>query len=135
MKHFAAGALLSSLVMIPAVASADFKISFEWGSIPRCTSGWPGKVDSPIFQIQGLPEGTKVVEFLMTDLNAPGFMHGGGEVEVAEDGEIAAGAFTYYSPCPPNGSHTYQWTAKAKPKKGWVPKSLDTARAKRQYPE
>jgi len=112
-------------------ANAEFKISFQWGDIPSCTSGRPNVVGSPAFVIKGLPEGTNNVQFKLKDLNVPGFNHGGGKVKISQDGQLPFGVFKYKSPCPPNGVHKYQWTATAR--KG--NKKLATAAAARNYPE
>lgn len=115
-------------------ALADFTISFTWGDIPLCTSGRPGKVDSPRFVLNGIPAGTETIRFKLKDLDAPGYNHGGGKVSIAEgvtSAVIPAGSFRYKSPCPPGGVHTYEWTATAKGYGG----TLDTATARRDYPE
>jgi phosphatidylethanolamine-binding protein (PEBP) family uncharacterized protein len=67
----------------------------------------------------------------MTDLNKPTYNHGGGTAKYSGGSTVASGAFKYKSPCPPSGSHTYQWTATALDSKG---KNLGIAKAKRQYP-
>ena len=45
---------------------------------------------------------------------------------------IQPGAFKYKSPCPPSGSHTYEWTITAI---GEKKKKLGKAKATREYPE
>ena len=128
MKHLIAA---FGLMLAASPALADFKISFDWGDIPLCTSGNPNKVGSPAFVLKGLPEGTTQVQFKLKDLDVPGYNHGGGKVKVSADGKLPFGAFKYKSPCPPNGSHTYEWTATAKA----GGKKLATAKATRKYPE
>jgi len=119
---------LSSGVAAPA--AADFKLSFKWGNIPLCTSGRPNKVANPEFVLKGLPKGTTTVDFRLKDLDVPTYNHGGGKVKVTASGKVPSGAFKYKSPCPPNGSHTYEWTATAR--KGG--KVLARAKARRKYP-
>ena len=126
--------ILLSLFATPAIA-AEFTISFEWGDIPLCTSGQPNTVPNPRFILSNVPEGTKFIQFMMTDLDVPSYNHGGGTVEYAGDDIIEPGAFTYLSPCPPSGSHSYQWTATAKKKSGMFGGSLGKAKATRNYPE
>ena len=58
-----------------------------------------------------------------------------GPIEISKDGAVTANSFKYKSPCPPNGKHKYQWTAKAKDKKGFGGKTLATAKASRMYPD
>lgn len=115
---------------VPASAS-DFSLAFEWGNLKRCTSGNPFTVNNPKFTLKGVPKGTASIQFRMVDRNVPGYNHGGGTVKYTGGSSIAPGAFKYKSPCPPNGSHTYQWTAIAKDAGG---KKLGQASASRKYP-
>lgn len=69
----------------------------------------------------------------LVDRDAPGFDHGGGTVALTSATGIPAGAFSYKQPCPPSGSHTYEWTATALSKKSGG--KLATAKARREYPE
>ncbi|WP_346891369.1 phospholipid-binding protein [uncultured Roseibium sp.] len=123
-------ALVAGTVGMSGSASA-FDFSFQWGSIPKCTTGRPGRVPSPVFKLRNVPKGTATIRFDMKDLAVPTYAHGGGTVKYAGKKTIGAGAFKYNSPCPPGGSHPYQWTAVAKDKSG---KKLATATAKRKYP-
>jgi phosphatidylethanolamine-binding protein (PEBP) family uncharacterized protein len=109
-----------------------FSISFQWGDIRLCTSGNPNRVKNPVFVLKEVPTGTAKIRFKLVDLDVPSYNHGGGVV--AWDGQetIETGEFRYKSPCPPNGAHTYQWTAIAINAAG---ESLAVAKAKRQYPE
>lgn len=118
-----------------AAQAADFKISFTWDGLKLCTSGSPNVVPNPAFVVKGLPAGTQIVQFRLVDLDVPGYDHGGGAVAMTKDGKVPSGAFRYKSPCPPNGKHTYEWTAVAKSKKGFGGKKLGTAKARRKYPE
>ncbi len=122
------------LLVSPAIAS-EFAISFEWGNIPLCTSGQPNVVPNPKFVLSNIPQGTKFIQFQMTDLDVPSYDHGGGTVEYTGKNVIEPGAFEYQSPCPPSGSHRYQWTATAKKKTGLFSGSLGKARATKSYPE
>lgn len=123
---------LFSLFATGAFAS-DFSISFTWDGLKACTSGNPNRVGNPNFVVKGVPEGTEYIRFTLKDLDVPSYNHGGGVVKMSEDGTVASGAFTYKSPCPPGGSHTYQWTAIAKTKKTGGQK-LGKATAQREYP-
>ncbi len=122
---------LALMLLGAAPALADFTFTFTWGDIPRCTSGRPGRVPSPEFVVSGLPAGTDTIVFRLKDLNAPRYNHGGGKVAISKDGVIPAGAFTYKSPCPPGGVHTYEWRATARHGR----QKLGTATARRPYPE
>jgi phosphatidylethanolamine-binding protein (PEBP) family uncharacterized protein len=125
--------LLAIFIATSAVAS-DFAISFRWGEIPLCTSGRPNVVPNPRFVLSNVPAGTKFIEFTMTDLDVPTYDHGGGTVSYTGENIIEPGAFTYKSPCPPSGSHRYQWTATAKEKTGFFSGSIGNARATGTYP-
>ena len=114
-----------------SAAAADFSISFEWGDIPRCTTGRPNVVGNPRFILSGVPAGTDTIEFRLKDLDVPGYNHGGGRLRVGQDGAIPSGTFTYKSPCPPNGVHTYEWRATARRGN----QVLGQAAARRRYPE
>ena len=122
------------LLVTPAIAS-EFTISFGWGNIPLCTSGHPNVVPNPKFVLSNVPQGTKFIQFKMTDLNVPSYNHGGGTVEYTGKNVIEPGAFKYKSPCPPSGSHRYKWTATAKKKTGLFSGSLGKAQATKSYPE
>ncbi|QBF33793.1 phospholipid-binding protein [Thalassococcus sp. S3] len=123
--------MVCALILSATTASADFSISFKWGDIPLCTSGKPNRVGNPQFVLKGVPQGTKVIEFRLKDLDVPSYNHGGGKVKVSGDGRMPAGIFKYKSPCPPSGAHTYEWTATAKNGR----QVLGTATARRRYPE
>lgn len=113
-------------------AAAEFKFSFDWSGLKLCTSGRPNTVKNPAFNVSGVPAGTTVIQFKLTDLDVPSYDHGGGWVKMTADGAAKVGSFRYKSPCPPSGKHTYQWTAIAKTKK--TGKTLATATAARKYP-
>jgi len=109
-----------------------FGISFDWGDIRPCTSGNPATINNPDFVLSDVPEGTQKIRFKMVDLNVPSYNHGGGTISYSGETKIASGAFRYKSPCPPDGSHTYLWSAVALDATG---QALAIAKAKRQYPE
>lgn len=130
------GLLILLVIFLTANAGAsEFTISFEWGDIPLCTSGNPNTVDNPKFVLSNVPEGTKYIQFIMTDLDVPAYDHGGGTVAYTGQKTIESGAFKYSSPCPPDGSHRYEWTATAKKKKGFFGGSLGKAKAILKYPK
>jgi len=123
-------AMALTLGIAPASA-ADFSIGFDWAGLKKCISGNPNTVNNPKFTLKGVPKGTATIQFRMVDRNVPSYNHGGGTVKYAGGSTIAPGAFKYRSPCPPNGSHTYQWTATAKDAGG---KTLGEAKASKKYP-
>ncbi len=122
--------VLLSLLAVSANAG-EFTIDFTWEGLKLCTSGYPNVVDNPKFVIKGLPKGTTKVSFRLKDKNVSSYNHGGGTVNMSNDGIVPRGLFRYQSPCPPGGKHKYEWTATAK--SGF--KTLGKAKAMRLYPE
>ncbi|MEZ0169957.1 hypothetical protein [Microvirga sp. TS319] len=102
------------------------KASFRWCS------------GSPEFKLSGVPKGTAKIAMRMTDLDVPGYNHGGGEVAITpKQTVIDCGALfgqgTYNGPSPPSGQqHTYRWTLKALDAAGSV---LGETTAERKFPE
>lgn len=126
--------LLTAAAILAAstsMAAAEFSIAFQWGNIPLCTSGRPNTVGNPAFTVRDLPAGTETVEFRLVDLDVRSYNHGGARVRMNASGNVPSGTFTYRSPCPPNGVHTYEWTATARSGN----QVLGTASATRRYPE
>ncbi|CUH51057.1 YbhB/YbcL family Raf kinase inhibitor-like protein [Shimia marina] len=125
--------MIACMLCFAAPVSAEFRLAFKgWGDIPSCTSGRPNVVGNPEFSLTGVPSGTTTIQFKIKDLDVPNYNHGGSKkLKINTDGQVAAGTFKYKSPCPPNGAHTYQWTATAR--KGG--KILARATAARKYPE
>lgn len=128
-KTFLVAAIISAAFL--AVPTYAFDLAFEWGNIRLCTSGSPNRVDNPTFTVNGVPQGTAQLQFQLVDVDVPQFQHGGGKVAYTGQKTIGPGAFKYLSPCPPNGSHTYRWTAKALDAQG---KTLDIAKSSKSYP-
>ncbi|MEQ8655388.1 MAG: YbhB/YbcL family Raf kinase inhibitor-like protein [Kiloniellales bacterium] len=89
------------------LTAATLQVDFTWVGTEACSS------DSPAFTIGGVPEGTTRLRFAMKDLDVPTYNHGGGTVGFSGSPDIPAGAFAYKGPCPPSGSHRYQWTVQA----------------------
>ena len=117
---------------LPVSAAAAFELSsFDWGNIKRCTSGNPNTVTNPTFVLKGVPDATAKLRFKMVDRDVPDYNHGGGTVAFTGATTIKPGAFKYQSPCPPSGSHTYQWTVTALDAAG---KSVGSAKASKRYP-
>ena len=132
--------LLSQFIAINTASAQDIEMSFEWGDIPLCNSGSPGVVPSPIFKLSAIPKGASWAHFNLRDFSSP-YKHGGGWVELDGNLLIESGKFKYDSPCPPGGSHIYEWTASFTAKKtkiGWNGKPtgvIKKLKAQKQYPE
>ncbi|MFH2092280.1 MAG: YbhB/YbcL family Raf kinase inhibitor-like protein [Pseudomonadota bacterium] len=127
--------VLACLFFVSPVVADEFSISFEWGNIPLCTSGNPNTVSNPRFVLSNVPEGTRFICFSLTDLDRPNYNHGGGTIAYTGNNTIEPGAFKYQSPCPPDGAHLYEWSAKAKETDGFFSGSIGSASAKKKYPE
>lgn len=126
-------AFVAAVTITCAVPASAFEIAFTWDGLKSCTSGNPNTVANPRFVLSDVPDGTKFIRFKLVDTNVRQFDHGGGVVAWDGQGVIEPGAFKYKSPCPPNGSHKYEWTATAQSKKSGG--KLGTAKAVRAYPE
>jgi len=127
------------------IYSAELEFIFDWSDLRICTSGNPTKVTNPIFYLNNIPKNTKYISFGLYDPDAS-YDHGGGKVEISEikkinEGEInfekyefiiEPGNFKYKSPCPPNGKHTYVWTAKPKDEKNKL--IGKKSKSKQKYP-
>jgi phosphatidylethanolamine-binding protein (PEBP) family uncharacterized protein len=118
------------LTVSPYANAGDFGISFEWLKSSQCTGGYPDMEKNPIFSLSNVPNGTKIIQFVMDDDDAS-YDHGGGKVEYTGQNTIESGAFTYEGPCPPS-THHYVWTATAKDAGG---KTIGKAKAARYFPE
>ncbi|MEZ5869127.1 hypothetical protein LX70_00776 [Defluviimonas denitrificans] len=129
MRHLA---IISAFCLLALPAQA-FDLSFEWGPLKLCTSGKPNTVASPAFRLKNVPDGTKFIRFKLVDRNVRSYNHGGGTVAWKGGAQVPAGAFKYKSPCPPNGAHSYEWTATAMSKNNGG--KLGEAKARRNYPE
>ena len=129
---FRLAVVTAAALAVGAPASA-FEIGFTWEGLKSCTSGNPNTVANPRFVLKDVPEGTKFIRFKLVDTNVRDFDHGGGVVAYTGQDSIEPGAFKYKSPCPPNGAHTYEWTATAQSKKSGG--KLGVAKAARKYPE
>ncbi len=108
-----------------AWAETPLTIDFSWTGTAACTA------KPPAFSIGGVPAGTRKLLFAMKDLDMPSFNHGGGTIDYAGSGNIPAGAFSYTGPCPPGGSHQYQWTVQALDASGRV---LAAGQATKPFP-
>ena len=128
---FKTAIFIVSMVAIQTVEARAFDFTFDWGNIPKCTSGNPNIVLNPAFVLSAVPSGTAKISFQLRDTNVPEFKHGGGSVNYLGTGSIPSGAFKYLSPCPPTGKHLYKWTAIATDKAG---KKLGIATVSKLYP-
>ncbi len=88
-----------------AAVVQDMGVKFEWAG-----SGCALSSPNPELRLSNVPQGTAFLKVTMTDLDVPTFNHGGGTVAYDGSGVVPAGALKAYSgPCPPSGSHTYEF--------------------------
>jgi len=103
----------------------SMSLRFSWVGIPACAS------TSLPFQLGGVPTGTKYLSFMMTDLNAPSFHHGGSTIPFSGN-YVSQGTIAYTGPCPPGGQrHNYRWSVQALDAAG---KTLAKASAEATFP-
>jgi phosphatidylethanolamine-binding protein (PEBP) family uncharacterized protein len=122
---FTAAAALAASSPVTAQAPA-FSVDFTWDGTAACFDP-----KSPPFSLAGVPPGTQQLTFVMKDLDAPTFVHGGGFISFAGQNQVSRGAFSYKGPCPPSGQHTYQWTVQAQDATG---RTLATATVAKKFP-
>ncbi len=120
-------------VMATGAVAQNFAVEFNWDGLKLCTSGRPNVVGNPAFRLSEVPEGTKWLYFALTDFDARGYNHGGGWIEYDEGEVTEAGVFQYKSPCPPNGTHTYEWSVTATVAKS-LTNPLGVAASTKSYP-
>ena len=126
-KALAGLALVALALAAGANPARAFSVSFAW-----CQGSPDG---SPNFVLNDVPHGTVNLRFAMTDLDKPGFHHGGGTVGYRGQTEVPCGAFAtgFVGPSPPPGEvHTYEFTIKALGPGGAM---LATATSRRKFPE
>lgn len=115
-----------------AQTASKFSFDFSWGPLALCTSGTPNVVNNPTFTLKNVPAGTTKLFFKMIDENVPKYKHGGGQVIFSGEAVIQPGHFSYKSPCPPDGVHTYTWHAYAINAQNQV---IGHAKSSKLYPE
>jgi hypothetical protein len=131
-KNILAAISVALIVGFSQSAIADeFSFTFEWGDIPGCFNGDPNSVPNPIFTLSNVPAGATKIKMKMQDRQVRRYDHGGGWIEYTGENVIQPGAFTYRSPCPPGGTHTYEWTASVRDQNN---DTIAEAKARLDYP-
>ncbi|MBC2737194.1 MAG: phospholipid-binding protein [Desulfobacteraceae bacterium] len=89
--------------------AVELSVDFAWQASDRCSS------QSPVIRVKNIPAATKTLQIKLKDRDVPTWNHGGGTVAYDGSDVIPAGALQdgYNGPCPPSGSHRYQFTVKA----------------------
>jgi phosphatidylethanolamine-binding protein (PEBP) family uncharacterized protein len=122
MKTGTGCALLTILLLMGCAGAevapdaAELGVAFSWAGVKKCS-----KI-SPELQVVGIPDGAVTLAVTLKDLDVPRWNHGGGRVPHDGSGIVPAGALTngYNGPCPPSGSHRYQFTVRALNREGVV---------------
>ncbi len=107
--------------------AVTLNVKFSWKGVARCSSF------SPKIFVSNIPRGTKFFHAKLKDFDAPNWNHGGGKVKNNGSGVIKRGALksSYNGPCPPSGTHRYQFTVNAIDKDGVV---IGIGKAIRKFP-
>ena len=105
---------------LTSVAEDEFRIEFTWdANMERCFS----KV-SPEIKLFNVPAGTTQLRVKMVDRNAVTYPHGGGKLDYNGEPSIPQGALKKWKgPCPPSGTHTYEFIVDARAGKKKVGKA------------
>jgi len=111
----------------PGQDVAALDVDFSWEPEHRCS----GK--SPEIRVAGVPEGTRLLKVTLVDLDVTFWNHGGGTVNNDGSGVIPAGALKsgYNGPCPPSGSHRYEFTVDAVDEQG---RTIGTGKKMKKFP-
>ena len=108
--------MLGTLLLVPGCATTpvspdavDLMVDFEWQPSDRCSRR------SPAIQVSNIPPATKTLLVKLKDRDVPHWNHGGGTVVYDGANVIPAGALQngYNGPCPPSGTHRYEFTVHA----------------------
>ena len=105
----------------------SFDIDFTFEDRHRCSS------TSPEIKVDTIPQGTKSFQIKLVDLDVTFWNHGGGTVENDGSGIIPEGSLKsgYNGPCPPGGSHRYEFTVSAIDDNG---KTLSSGKKMQKFP-
>ncbi len=89
--------------------AVDLTVDFAWQPSDRCSRR------SPEIRVANIPAATKTLYVKLKDRDVPNWNHGGGTMAYDGSGLIPAGALKngYNGPCPPSGSHRYEFTVQA----------------------
>jgi phosphatidylethanolamine-binding protein (PEBP) family uncharacterized protein len=119
--------LLGCATMNVSPDAVDLSVEFTWKDTKACSN------ISPEILVSNLPAEIQIVKVVLTDIDVPTWNHGGGEIDNFGNGKIPAGSLKsgYNGPCPPSGSHRYQFTVKAVDADGVI---IGIGKAERKFP-
>lgn len=89
----------------------EFSVKTAWDGVKHCTGGKHNYYPSPVFEINGIPAGTKLLEFNLNHVDA-GYFHTRATIEYKGGNVIEANQFKYLGPCP-QSSGLYEWKVRA----------------------
>jgi len=120
-KHISSillGGLTFGLVGCATVSpdAVALQVDVPWTTMSKCSAA------SPEMKIGQLPSETKFIQVVLSDKNVPTWSHGGGKVAYTGSNIIDEGALKggYNGPCPPSGSHMYNFSVNAIDKDGVI---------------
>ena len=89
--------------------AVTLSVDFAWQASDRCSR------HSPEIRVGNIPPTTQTLVVKLKDRDVPNWNHGGGTVAYDVSGVIPSGALKsgYNGPCPPSGSHRYEFTVEA----------------------
>src|SRR5215475_6698646 len=98
--------LAAAIAIWPGMPAAADDLTVSYKFTAKCSRM------SPEIKVGNVPAGTVAFKVRLRDNDKPSWQHGGGTVPADPSGVIPAGALTdgYNGPCPPDGSHTYEFT-------------------------
>jgi hypothetical protein len=102
--------LMSGCATTPVSPDAvTLAVDFEWQPSDRCSRR------SPEIRVANIPPATKTLQVKLKDRDVPNWNHGGGSMVYDGGNVIPAGALKngYNGPCPPSGTHRYEFTVQA----------------------
>ena len=102
--------LLTGCATAPVSPNAvELAVDFDWQPSDRCSRR------SPEIRVTNIPPETETLLVKLKDRDVPNWNHGGGTVVYEGAGVIPAGALQkgYNGPCPPSGTHRYEFTVHA----------------------
>lgn len=107
--------------------AVDIGVEFTWQNTKACS------IKSPEIIVTNVPPETKIFKVALTDIDVPSWNHGGGKIDNDGTGVIPAGSLKsgYNGPCPPSGSHRYEFSVKAVDADGVV---IGIGKAERKFP-
>ncbi len=90
---------------------SELNIQTAWDGVKLCTGGRHVYYGSPVFEINGIPPETKLLEFNLNHVDA-NYFHTRATVQYKGGNKISADQFKYLGPCP-RSTGIYEWKVRA----------------------